>query len=152
VEKAGAFHEELEMVVAAVDSKGKTQDAIRDVQTLRLSARTHEFVVRNGFRYARRLEVPPGRYQLRVGAREGNGGAVGSVMYDLDVPDFSKAPLDMSGLALASAWAGAERPTASPDPVFKDVLPGPPVAAREFPRNDTLAYFVEVYDNVTSVA
>ena len=55
----------------------------------------------------------------------------------------------MSGIALASA-AGSRFPTASPDPSvneFKDVLPAPPSASREFPRNDTLAVFAEVYDN-----
>ena len=31
---------------------------------------------------------------------------------------------------------------------FKDVLPAPPSASREFPRQDTLAVFAEVYDNV----
>ena len=49
------------------------------------------------------------------------------------------------------AYAGSRVPTASPDPnvnEFKDVLPAPPSASREFPRQDTLAVFAEVYDNV----
>ena len=56
----------------------------------------------------------------------------------------------MSGIAIASA-SGSRMPTASPDPTvneFKDVLPAPPSASREFPRSDTLAVFAEVYDNV----
>jgi hypothetical protein len=46
-------------------------------------------------------------------------------------------------------------PTASPDPSvneFKDVLPAPPTASREFPRNDELAIFTEIYDNIGSTA
>jgi hypothetical protein len=42
-------------------------------------------------------------------------------------------------------------PTASPDPKvneFKDVLPAPPTASRDFPKGDTLSVFAEVYDNV----
>jgi len=97
----------------------------------------------------RRIQVPPGKYQLRIGARESGGGKVGTVIYDLDAPDFSKGNLTMSGIALASA-AGSRFPTASPDPSvneFKDVLPSPPSASREFPRQDQLAVFAEVYDN-----
>jgi hypothetical protein len=94
----------------------------------------------------RRLDLPPGRYQLRIGARDGVGGLVGSVMYDLDVPDFSKESLAMSGMLLTSAFA-SRMPTASPDPDFKDILPASPVALREFPTGDQLAVAVDVYDN-----
>jgi VWFA-related protein len=146
VERSGAFEEDLEVVLVAVDAAGKSPDGARDRIPLRLSARTHETVARYGFRTIRRIEVPPGRYQLRVGAREGNGGAIGSLAMDLDVPDFSKEPLAMSGIVLASAWA-SRIPTANPDPELKDVLPSPPTAHREFPPNDTLAIFADVYDN-----
>ena len=39
----------------------------------------------------------------------------------------------MSGMLLASACA-SRIPTANPDPDFKDVLPAPPTAIRDFPR------------------
>ncbi|HEY7056101.1 MAG TPA: hypothetical protein VH458_06235, partial [Vicinamibacterales bacterium] len=72
----------------------------------------------------------------------------------LDAPDFSKGPLVMSGIAITSASA-SRVPTASPDPSvneFKDVLPAPPTASRDFPRNDELAIFTEIYDNIGSTA
>jgi hypothetical protein len=64
----------------------------------------------------------------------------------LDVPDFSKAPLQLSGIAITSMSA-ARMPTANPDAQLKDVLPAAPTANRVFPRNDVLAIFAEVYDN-----
>ena len=95
--------------------------------------------------------MPPGKYQLRIGARESGGGKVGTVIYELEAPDFAKAPTSMSGIAIASA-SGSRIPTANPDPnpanEFKDVLPAPPSASREFPRGDTLSVFAEIYDNV----
>jgi hypothetical protein len=103
-------------------------------------------VLKNGVRLTRRLQLPPGTYQLRIGARESNGGLVGSVMYDLDVPDFSKTDLSMGGVLLTSAAAG-RIPTANPDPDFKDILPGSPTAVREFPSGDQLTLAVDVYDN-----
>ena len=59
---------------------------------------------------------------MRIGARESVGGLVGSVMYDLDVPDFSKTDLSMGGLLLTAASSG-RMPTANPDPDFKEILP-----------------------------
>jgi hypothetical protein len=70
------------------------------------------------------------------------------VTYDLDVPDFSKDGLAMSGVLLTSA-SSSRIPSVNPDPEFKTVLPAAPVTNREFPRNDQLALFTEVYDNQT---
>ncbi|HZI82432.1 MAG TPA: hypothetical protein VFF44_00870, partial [Casimicrobiaceae bacterium] len=79
-------------------------------------------------------------------------GLTGTVVTEVDAPDFSKAPLTMSGIALTSV-AASHVPTASPDPnvnEFKDVLPAPPTAAREFVQADTLTLFTEIYDNAVS--
>src|SRR4029078_7518367 len=89
---------------------------------------------------------PPGKYQLRVGARE-PGGRIGTVLYDLEAPDFSKGTVAMSGIALASA-SGSLIPPASPDlsvKEFSDLLPSPPSASRDFPRTDTPAGLAQVY-------
>lgn len=145
----GTHASDIELALYAADINGKIKDGARDVISLGLKPQTYELVRRSAFRIVRRIQVPPGKYQLRIGVRE-SGGKVGSVIYDLDAPDFSKGNLAMSGIALASA-AGARIPTVSPDPTvneFKDVLPAPPSASREFPRQDTLAVFTEVYDNV----
>jgi VWFA-related protein len=146
----GLFADDLEIVITATDSKGKVQDGAQDVLNLRLRPSTHEVVSKGRFRIVRKLEVPPGKYSMRVGARETNGGTLGTVFFDFEAPDFSKTPLAMSGLVLTSASA-ARVPTASADPSgnqFKDVLPAPPTAAREFPHDDTLAVFAEIYDNL----
>jgi hypothetical protein len=140
----------VEVAVIAVDPNGKVKDGGHDIVNLRLRPQTQVIVAQSGMRIARRLEVPPGNYKLRVGVRETGGGAIGSVLYDLEVPDFSKTDLAMSGVLLTSAFA-SRLPTANPDPEFKEVLPAPPVALREFPRNDTIALFTEIYDNQTKV-
>ena len=147
-EKDGFFADDVEVAVVAVDEGAKVRDGGRDELNLRLRPQTHALVARHGVRILRRLEVPPGRYQLRVGVRDAGSGAVGSVLYDLDVPDFSKSVLSMSGLLLTSPAANLV-PTANPDADFKGVLPGAPTALREFPRSDVLAVFTEVYDNLT---
>jgi VWFA-related protein len=139
----------IELAYWAVDSKGKMKASQKESITLNLKPETKSRVEQTGLRVLSRMEVPPGTYQLRVAARDTTGGALGSVLYDLDVPDFSKSRIAMSGLVLTSASASAQ-PTAKPDTELRSLLPGPPVAARSFPQNDQLAIFTDVYDNDVS--
>jgi VWFA-related protein len=149
VEKDGAFTEELEIVIVPVDAAGKVHDGARDLAPMKLSPPSLEAVRRSGVRIGRRLDLPPGKYQLRVAARAANGNAVGAVIHDLDVPDFSKPPLAVSGVALMSAVT-SRIPTPPPAKDFFEVLREVPTATREFGRDDFLGFFAEVYDNRTA--
>jgi VWFA-related protein len=128
-----------------VDAKGKVRAGSTDTIDLALKPDTRERVVAKGIRLLNRVALPPGRYQLRVAAHDAGGGGVGSVLYDLEVPDFAKLPFSISGMVLASP--GATEPTVRPDEALRQMLPGPPMATRAFARNDEIALFVEVYDN-----
>jgi hypothetical protein len=143
------FVNDIEVAILAMDEGGKVKDGSKDTAQLKLRPETYASVQKNGLRLTRRLELPPGNYQLRIGARENVGGLVGSVMYDLDVPDYSKADLSMGGVLLTAASA-SRMPTANPDKDFKDILPASPTAMREFPSGDQLALAVDVYDNKAS--
>jgi VWFA-related protein len=140
--------DKLAVTYAAVDAKGKVRNGSTDTVALTLKPETRDRVAASGLRLLSRVDLPPGRYQLRVAAHDSGGGAVGSVLYDLDVPDFAKLPFSMSGVVLASA--AAREPTVRNDEALRQVLPGPPVASRSFPQNDDVAMFVEVYDNENS--
>lgn len=144
-QKEGKFLNTIELSMIAVDAQGKVKNGDRSSVDLALQPQTHQAVRAGGFRLLTRLDLPPGRYQLRVAARE-SGGLVGSLPYDLVVPDFAKEPLSISGLALTSG-ASAMTPTARPDEQLKQVLQGPPSVVRDFVQGDTLALFAEIYDN-----
>lgn len=136
----------VDLAFSAVDVKGKVKASSHDTLTLNLRPETKARVEQSGIRLLNRMNVPPGRYQLRIAAYDMGGGAVGSVLYDLDVPDFSRDHIAMSGLVLTSAAASAV-PTARPDTELRMVLPGPPAAVRTFAQNDQIAIFTDVYDN-----
>jgi VWFA-related protein len=144
-EQNGIFHNALELTTVAIDQKGNAHGLPPSTVQLNLSAPTRAAVVARGFRMLQRLPLAAGQYTLRVGMREQNGGAIGTLSYDLDVPDFYKAPLSMSGVVLTSR-AAAARLTPSQDAELKGILPGPPTAIREFVTADTLTAFAEVYD------
>jgi VWFA-related protein len=131
----------------AIDANGKVRGGNTDALTLsNLKPESKARIEQTGLRMLNRLDLPPGKYQLRIAAHDPSGGNVGSVQYDLDVPDFVKAPFSISGLVLTSA-AGSAFPTAKADEQLKPMMPGPPVALRAFPQNDEIALFTEVYDN-----
>ncbi|HEX5476127.1 MAG TPA: VWA domain-containing protein [Vicinamibacterales bacterium] len=149
-EQNGLYTDKLEVSLFAADVSGKIRDGGRDEVALALHQGTYQAIEQShGLRVMHTLALPPGKYQLRIGARDGNSGAVGTVLYDLQVPDFSKGDLTMSGIAITSASA-SRIPTAQPDPLFKDVLPASPTTIRDFPRGDSIAVFAEVYDNAVS--
>jgi hypothetical protein len=112
---------------------------------------TYQRVSRTGVRLLSRLEVPPGRYQLRVGAYESTGKTLATVPYDLDVPDFANVPLGLSSLVLTSSQADYYV-TPNPDPLLKDVMTTPPVVARTFTHAVTLTSYVELYNRSTEQA
>jgi len=143
-EQGGTFAAPLQVLVAALDDRGamKATDA-KDLQ-FKLQPAVFERVQQQGFRWLSRLSVKPGKYQLRVAAA--GSSKQGSVWYDLEVPDFSDGELSMSGLLVTSA-ARFATPTLRPDPQLGNVLPGPPTASREFPVDDDLTVFAEIYDN-----
>jgi VWFA-related protein len=130
----------------AIDSAGKVRAGNTDSLTLNLRPETLARLNTTGLRMLKRIELPPGRYQLHVAAHDTTGGNVGSVTYDLEIPDFNKSPLDMSGIVLSST-GGATFVTAKVDELLQDVLPSPPVAVRTFGQNEEVTLFTEVYDS-----
>jgi VWFA-related protein len=149
-EKNGLYVDDLETSLVALDQAGQSMGGTHGLIPIALQPAAMAAARRNRLRMQSRLELPPGRYRLRVAAREtAPGGAMGSLHYDVEVPDFNSGDLALSGLAMTSAYA-SRSPTAAPDPVFRQILPAPPTALRDFPANDTLAVFAEIYDSGTA--
>jgi hypothetical protein len=137
----------IQISYVAIDANGKIKAGNTDTVTMtNMKAPTRERIEETGLRVLNRVDLPPGRYQMRMAAHDSAGGNVGSVLYDLDVPDYAKAPFGISGLVMTSPTSAA-LPTAKADEQLKQVLPGPPTAARSFGQNEEVALFAEVYDN-----
>jgi VWFA-related protein len=145
------FTNKVEFSIIAADHTGKVRDSDRQELNLRLKQETRERVASAGVRVLSRLDLPAGRYQIRVGVHESVGGAIATVPYDLEVPDYSKTPFTLSGLTLTSSAAGSLM-TPAPDAKVKGVFPVPPVATRTFARDEMLGVFVELYDSVTQAS
>jgi VWFA-related protein len=147
VDNGGMQKNDLEIIGVATDDKGKTFATDRATVNLNMKPDTAKRVSATGMRIIQSIDLNPGRYVLRVAVREANTRKAGSVSFDLDVPDFSKAPLTMSDIALTSALSGTA-PTVRPKDPLEKLLPGPLSSYREFSPTDEIALFTEIYDNV----
>jgi VWFA-related protein len=145
-EKNGTFNNAVNVLTFVADADGKTRVNEKASVDLTLMPTTYARARERGFRITSAVNLPPGRYQLRVSAADTTGVA-GSVTRTLVVPDFYKPPLVLSGLTLLSA-SGVLAPTAKvkDDPVGL-LLMRPPTTAREFTRDDQLVVFAELYEN-----
>jgi len=146
-ESGGMMKNDLEVLGVATDDKGKSFSTDRSTVNLNMKPDTAKRVAATGFRVIQSIDLNPGRYNLRVAVREGNTRKAGSVTFDLEVPDFSKAPLTMSDIAVTSALSGAA-PTVRPKDPLEKMLPGPLSSYREFAPADEVALFAEIYDNI----
>ena len=96
-----------------------------------------------GVRWVSRLDMKPGRYQLRVAARAQGSGQTGMVVHELEVPQFEERRVAMSGIALTSLPSvlmvtRGEAPLPSK-------IGTPPSAVRSYVRGDRVTALAEVY-------
>lgn len=145
-ERDGLLKNALEVAVSAVNQSGKVFSGGRNTLELNMRPDTATRARALGFRMVSTIDLPPGRYTVRIGAREQLTKKAGSVSYDLEVPDFTKKGLLISSLALTSVASSAAPTARSKDPL-QQLLPGPLSTHRAFPQGDELALFTEVYDN-----
>jgi VWFA-related protein len=134
---AGAEARTLDVTVGAFDIRGNSvgvgHQTIDVPVELARAGRSDEGLIT-------RLDLPPGRYELRAAAKDVATGTIGSVFSFVDVPDFSDGPLTMSGLLLHHEPA----PTVVDNPIAS-VVPVVPTVARAFTRDDEVHAFLRIY-------
>jgi VWFA-related protein len=84
------------------------------------------------------LPLSPGRYMIRLAAEHDEKS--GQVFIDVDVPDFAKAPLSLSGLLVQRAPAPPVQ-----DPAIASLIPIAPTTLRTFAAGDEVRLFARVY-------
>jgi VWFA-related protein len=141
VEKNGLLTSDVEVSFVATDTKGKVKPGRRYDTTVAMKKEAAENALRTGIRVVSDIALPQGRYQLRIAA--GSRSRAGSVVYDLEVPDFGDG-LQISGVSLTTASAPALSTFRATDPLGK-ALPGPPIALRDFAHQDAIAVYAEAY-------
>jgi VWFA-related protein len=146
IEKDGVHAGAFEVSYFSIDMRNKVYPGQTQTARLTLRPETYQQVMTSGMRMLLETSLAPGRYQMRVAA--GNGGSkAGSVVYDIDVPDFSKTPLRLSGVTLGSD-ATSRIGTMNAKNGFASTIPGNVSATRDFAAGDVLGLYVEAYENL----
>jgi VWFA-related protein len=147
VERSGRLVGDLALALRPTTADGRLLEGQRHELALALKPNTFATTRTRGIRILTEMALPPGRYQLRA-AGGPTVGRAGSVTYDLVIPNYSKDPLSLSGIALTSStakdtvtiWPGSARP-------LDGRLPAPITVAREFGSDETVTLYAEVYEN-----
>jgi VWFA-related protein len=137
--EGGAGPQRINVLAGAYDAAGKSLDF--HVQSIEVTPRPDTPRALE-YEVSSRLTLKPGRHEIRVAAENVTRGTSGSVYTYVDVPDFAKAPLSLSGVVLG-VGAGTGK-AAGP---LGDVLPFVPIAARAFSPADHVTAFVRIYQS-----
>jgi hypothetical protein len=135
--------EEIEIAQMAIDAEGRVLDERATRFTLDLRERAS--ATAGGLRYFDRLQLPPGRQEIRFVVHQ-PGGVTGSLVGHVEVPDFAKKAVTISGLVVASLNDPTGR-TLRADVSAEQALTSHPTISRQFTAGDTLSVWAQLYDN-----
>lgn len=128
----------VDLVSGVFEHEGRQRAVQRQEATVRLADPLPEDAV---YEVTTSIGVGPGRYRLRVGAYSRSLERSGSVFLDVDVPDFSKERLSLSGLVLGTSAAPKQAVVQG----IRSILPIAASSVREFSRSETVTGFIRVY-------
>jgi hypothetical protein len=94
------------------------------------------------YELASRLMLKAGRHEIRVAVEDPEQHLTGSVYTYVEVPDFEKEPVALSGIVIGT------RPATSTSP-FADLFPLEPTARRQFGTTERVTAFARVYQSVS---
>ena len=127
----------VDVLASAFDAEGRVWGTRKLSVKLGLNAANRGSV---SYEILPRLTLSPGKYEIRVAVRTEDARS-GSVYTFVDVPDFSRSGVSLSGIVLEATPAAA----AAPADAYADLLPVVPTARREFGASDRVSAFVRVY-------
>jgi hypothetical protein len=137
----GSSDETVDVAVRAFDEKSQLRES-RALWTSTLRLRPQSS--RSGtvhYDVVGRLDLRPGRYEVRLSMQRATDGVTGGVARFLTVPDFEKGRVSLSGVVLGQPVGTAP---AGDDPM-RVILPFGPTTVRAFASWDTVTALIRVY-------
>ena len=139
-ETGTSARETIDLVTTAFDADGKAARTARtkgDV-VFRQGIAAGQMVM---YEVLSQIDLKPGRYQLRLAAHRNGADESGSVFTDIEVPDFAKETVSLSGVVLSATPA----PIAAPKGTFTGLIPVVPTTMRDFGAGTKVDAFVRIY-------
>jgi VWFA-related protein len=135
--------EEVDLQVTAFTTDGDQRGTVRQNARVTLRGGVDQDAV---YEVLARMSLKPGRYQLRLAAHNKTRDKTGSVFGDVEVPDFTAAPLSLSGVVLDSSPGLI----AAPRDALSSLLPLLPTSERDFSQAHVVRGFARIYQGARS--
>lgn len=143
---AGArIQERLDVLATAFSPDGRVRGSVQNTARVALRAGLPDHA---DYEVLSRIDLDPGRYQIRVAAHSAMTGKTGSTYLDVEVPDFVRDPLQLSGVVVTVEPA----PPSAPTDAAEAFLPVVPTSRRTFRQTDVALGFVRVYQAAAGTA
>ena len=130
--------EQLDVLATAFSSDGRARGSARQTARVALRAGLPDAAA---YEVLSRIDLEPGKYQIRLAAHSTMTGKTGSVYFDVDVPNFNRDPLQLSGMVLSVTPVVAAAPTDAAEAF----LPVVPTSRRSFSAGDAVLGFLRIY-------
>ena len=140
----GGLRGTVDVRMVATDVRSNVLPQVRQLGNISIPPDERADIEREGLHILTKTDLQPGRYQLRIAIGTAQRG--GSVIYDLDVPDYTRKELTMSGIVLRGQ-SEPEGMFLPPGDALQSLSIGAPTTARMFRSDDKVAIFAEIYDN-----
>ncbi|HEX5070695.1 MAG TPA: VWA domain-containing protein [Vicinamibacterales bacterium] len=138
--------EQVEVLVKAYTADGDERGSNADTITITIPAARRDADT-SRYEVISRMELEkPGKYELRLSAHSAISDSRGSVYVDVEVPDFKKDRVSLSGVIVNSALAAAP---SAPLRVLRDLTSLTPTTERAFVSSDIVMAFLRVYQGGT---
>ena len=140
----------LDVVVVALDEKGKVVEEFNRSYPIRIPKQGVQTVMQNGLDYSTDIPIKKsGFYSFRLAVRDNNSKRLGSAGDFVEIPDLKKTEFFMSGLITTAVTNDGKpllpksRPVdAAFTPVFMNSIP----SIRQYSAGSVLAYSYNVYN------
>jgi len=139
---AGRTPEQIELLIKAYTADGDQKAS--DTQLIQLTVPAARAEVEHSrYDLLARIDLPrPGKYEVRLSAHSAAADTRGSVYVDVEVPDYRKEKLSLSGAILSNALPAD--PVAPPR-LLRDVVSVVPTSERTFRSTDAVTAFMRLY-------
>lgn len=159
--KSAAHQTEFDFAWRATDSSGRPAAALRDTLPVKLSGEAYEQVLSSNILYEGGVVLPPGKYRLKVVARENQSGKLGTFEQEFVLPQVGESGLALSSVVLSNQLQDEASATRSRRPEkgkrgsenplqvgSRSVLPS---VTRVFRTNQNLYVYLESYEGKKDV-
>ncbi len=137
----------LDVLGMVLDEQGRPVGRFRE--TLKLPPGTGKTLAGKQVLYQSGVTLPPGRFSVKVVARENTDGQIGSFQAPINVPELKTAPMKVSSVVLSTQLEAASKGKTD-NPLVRDGVQLLPNLTHVVDKDQKLFFYYEVYEPATT--